>query len=62
VQTAHSTFLGDTIPSPEFGVGAGLLAEGFLSLDEETDHRFLRGIFGRAWSDVLKLWPAQAFV
>jgi glycerol uptake facilitator protein len=27
VQAAHSTFLGDTIPTPEFGVGAVLLAE-----------------------------------
>jgi glycerol uptake facilitator protein len=27
VQAAHSTFLGDTIPSPQFGVGAVLLAE-----------------------------------
>lgn len=27
VQTAQSTFLGDTIPSPQFGIGAVLLAE-----------------------------------
>jgi glycerol uptake facilitator protein len=27
VQAAHSTFLGDTVPSPEFGIGAVLLAE-----------------------------------
>src|SRR5437660_3837403 len=27
VQAAHSTFLGDTVPSPQFGVGAVLLAE-----------------------------------
>ena len=27
VQAAHTTFLGDTIPSPQFGVGAVLLAE-----------------------------------
>jgi len=27
VQASHSTFLGDTIPSPQFGVGAVLLAE-----------------------------------
>ncbi len=27
VETAHTTFLGDTIPSPAFGIGAVLLAE-----------------------------------
>src|SRR5881296_3325802 len=27
LRAAHSTFLGDTVPSPEFGIGAVLLAE-----------------------------------